>query len=52
MKSENILAILDELGKNLIRKNLEASMLQYENEKLKEKIEEVERHIENASNTK
>lgn len=46
MKAENILAVIDKLGEMIIHSNNNVAYLEYENQKLKEKLEKVERYIE------
>ena len=41
---KNFLAVIDALGQELLRKNLEISALKFENEQLKKKIEAIENY--------
>lgn len=42
----NFLAVIDALGQELLRKNLEISALKFENEQLKKKIEAIEKYCD------
>ena len=46
MKSENILAVIEELGSIIINYRTTAAIDKYERERLEKKILEIEQHIE------
>lgn len=46
MKAENIIAVIEKLGEIIIHNKNDISYLEYENKKLKDKIEKVEQYIE------
>ena len=46
MKSENILAVIDELGSIIINYRTTVAIDKYERERLEKKILEIEQHIE------
>lgn len=44
--NEKYLKVIESLGEVIIAKELDNSLLKYENEKLKAKLEEIEKYIE------
>lgn len=44
--NEKYLKVIETLGDNLIKKDLDIDLLKYENEKLKAKLEQVEKYID------
>ena len=45
MKANNILEVIEKLGEIIINNNTTISVLEYENKKLREQIERVEKYI-------
>lgn len=44
--NEKYLKVIEALGDNLIKKDLDIDLLKYENEKLKAKLEQIEQYID------
>jgi hypothetical protein len=49
--SEKYLKVIEALGEVIISKDLELSVLKYENERLKEKLDSVESYVNNFVKT-
>ena len=49
-KNEKFLSVIESLGEIIVKKDLDISLLKYENERLKEKINSIEEHIDSYVN--